>query len=181
VLSVSIASFLITTCVAYATLLADGTGSGTKDSLWCGLAYDDSCDIDFGLTTVQNFELCTTAKAGFGWEAVIAQAARLTPVRQIAARILARPEFSGWPKIAPSSPSFPGFSNIHKAASMDASAASPSKAAILLIGQLEFKGLERKRVAARHTLQGGRPGERRNCRSPGKQRLAKVEPLMLLL
>src|ERR1700726_2415668 len=61
----------IDTDVAYATLLARGKGSGTKDSLWRGLAYDGPRDVDSGLTTVQNFELCTTAKAGFGWEAVI--------------------------------------------------------------------------------------------------------------
>jgi len=67
-LSVSIAFFLIAADVAYATLLARGKGSGTKDSLWRGLAYDGPRDVDSGLTTVQNFELCTTAKAGFGVE-----------------------------------------------------------------------------------------------------------------
>ena len=44
-LSVSIAFFLIAADVAYATLLAGGKGSGTKDSLWRGLAYDGFVDV----------------------------------------------------------------------------------------------------------------------------------------
>jgi hypothetical protein len=45
--------FLIAGDVAYATLLAGGTGSGTKDSLSRGLAYDGPRDVDSGLTSAE--------------------------------------------------------------------------------------------------------------------------------
>jgi hypothetical protein len=55
----------------YATLLADGTGSGTKDYLWCGLAYDGPCDVVSGLTTVQILNCAPRPKPALDGKAVI--------------------------------------------------------------------------------------------------------------